>query len=257
MKSATFIVVIATVLGAANAYCPNGCSGHGTCQTASTSTGTIKDSCLCFTHLDGGSTPVPAWTGADCSLRTCPRAGAWAAAPAQNNDHVSGDNHVECANRGSCDRKSGTCSCATGYAGAACQRCVCPNACNGHGVCQTQKQLADDYSHNADDNAVSSQFATPDADKDCVDCTGTPNSGAVYDSAWDSGRSVGCKCDSGFAGPDCSLRECPSEDDPLGGPGRSQGRVCSGRGTCDFTTGSCSCFSGYYGERCQSQTVLF
>merc|ERR1711912_123626 len=47
---------------------------------------------------------------------------------------------------------------------------------------------------------------------------------------WDSGRSVGCKCDSGFAGPDCSLRECPSEDDPLGGPGRSQGRVCSGRG---------------------------
>jgi len=145
----------------------------------------------------------------------------------------------------------------TGYAGAACQRSVCPNDCNGHGVCQTQKQLADDYSHNADDNAVSSQFATPDADKDCVDCTGTPNSGAVYDSAWDSGRSVGCKCDSGFAGPDCSLRECPSEDDPLGGPGRSQGRVCSGRGTCDFTTGSCSCFSGYYGERCQSQTVLF
>merc|ERR1712188_202841 len=171
------------------------------------STGTVKDSCLCFTHLDGGSTPVPAWTGADCSLRTCPRAGAWAAAPAQNNDHVSGDNHVECANRGSCDRKSGTCACATGYAGAACQRSVCPN----------------DY------NGVSSQFATPDADKDCVDCTGTPNSGAVYDNAWDSGRSVGCKCDSGFAGPDCSLRECPSEDDPLGGPGRSQGRVCSGR----------------------------
>merc|ERR1740138_1269177 len=97
MKSATFIVVIATALGVANAYCPNGCSGHGTCQTASTSTGTVKDSCLCFTHLDGGSTPVPAWTGADCSLRTCPRAGAWAASPAANNDHVSGDNHVECA----------------------------------------------------------------------------------------------------------------------------------------------------------------
>merc|ERR1712065_128443 len=154
-------------------------------------------------HLDGGSTPVPAWTGADCSLRTCPRAGAWAASPAANNDHVSGDNNVECANRGEC------------------QRTVCPNDCNGHGVCQTQKQLADDYSHNADDNKVSSQFATPDASKDCVDCVGTPNSGAVYDSAWDSGRSVGCKCDSGFAGPDCSLRECPSEADPLGGPGRS------------------------------------
>merc|ERR1711871_666645 len=72
----------------------------------------------------------------------------------------------------------------------------------GHGVCQTQKQLADDYSHNADDNGVSSQFATPDASKDCDDCVGTPNSGAVYDNGWDSGRSVGCKCDSGFAGPD-------------------------------------------------------
>jgi hypothetical protein len=92
---------------------------------------------------------------------------------------------VECANRGVCDRKSGTCSCATGYAGAACQRSVCPNDCNGHGICETQKQLADDYSYNAEEASVSGQFAVPDAAKDCVDCVGTPNSGATYDDAWD------------------------------------------------------------------------
>ena len=163
MRTATVLVFVAA-LGVANAYCPNGCSGHGTCQAASTASGIVKDSCKCFTHLDGGSSPVAAWTGADCSLRTCPRAGAWAATPASTNDHVSGVNHVECANRGACDRKSGVCQCAAGYAGAACQRTVCPNDCNGHGVCQTQKQLADDYSHNADDNVVSGQFAVPDAD---------------------------------------------------------------------------------------------
>jgi len=36
-----------------------------------------------------------------------------------------------------------------------------------------------------------------------------------YDKAWDSGLHFGCKCDIGYRGPDCSLVECPSTDDPL------------------------------------------
>ena len=34
------------------------------------------------------------------------------------------------------------------------------------------------------------------------------------------------------------------------------GRDCSGRGLCDYDSGLCKCFSGYYGTKCQIQTVL-
>lgn len=43
------------------AVCPNLCSLHGYCD--------FYDKCSCFTGFDG----YPAWTGADCSLMTCPR----------------------------------------------------------------------------------------------------------------------------------------------------------------------------------------
>ena len=37
----------------------------------------------------------------------------------------------------------------------------------------------------------------------------------TYSSIWDADKLQGCLCDPGFAGYDCSLRECPSGDDPL------------------------------------------
>jgi hypothetical protein len=52
------------------------------------------------------------------------------------------------------------------------------------------------------------------------------------------------------------LVECPSGDDVLKGYGAHNGRDCSGRGVCDYTDGTCSCFSGYYGTRCEFQTIL-
>jgi hypothetical protein len=42
----------------------------------------------------------------------------------------------------------------------------------------------------------------------------------------------------------------------LGGNGGAQGMDCSGRGTCDYTQGVCTCYKGYFGERCESQTNL-
>lgn len=50
--------------------------------------------------------------------------------------------------------------------------------------------------------------------------------------------------------------ECPSGADVLKGFGNESGRDCSGRGICDYTSGICSCFHGYYGHRCEYQTVL-
>merc|ERR1712146_673055 len=56
-----------------------------------------------------------------------------------------------------------------------CERTVCPNDCSGRGICYTQKQLASE-------------------------------AGKTYTSPWDAMKHVGCVCDLGYRGPDCSLR---------------------------------------------------
>merc|ERR1719488_365601 len=165
-------LIIALLSGFAAAYCPNGCSGHGSCGE--------NDKCVCYTRPNGD----PAWTEHDCSLRTCPKGAAWVAvATSANEAHPL----AECSNKGVCDRKSGECECFENYDGIACE---------------------------------------------------------------------GCVCDLGFRGPDCSLQECPSGPDVLKGDGNSKGRDCSGRGICDYSAGLCKCFVGYYGTRCQYQTIL-
>jgi hypothetical protein len=133
---------------------------------------------------------------------------------------------VECSNRGLCDRKTGTCLCSAGYTGNACQRSECPNDCNGNGVCVTEKILA----HMA---------------------------GKIYSAPWDSEKESGCFCDVGFRGPACDQQECPSGSDPLGGHGNESGRDCSGRGICNYQMGTCNCFSGFFGTKCEYQTILF
>ena len=179
---------------------------------------------------------------------TCPLGRAWAASPQANNDHKQ---RIECSGKGACDRKSGECECYDGFWGEGCRRSACPNDCSGHGTCQSLKQFADDYSHDADDSFVSKQFGTPSSHPNTV-----PNVGAKYDDAWDADYNYGCKCDSGYRGSDCSLKECPSGTDALGGNGNTKGRDCSGRGVCDYSTGLCECFAGYFGEQCQTQTIL-
>lgn len=342
------------LLAVASASCPNQCSGHGRCGT--------NDYCTCYQQTGTTWGARVGWTGADCSLRTCPLARAWDQISTQENtvfpslyepaasgvsslkvikdatynsaqdsiflvkitevteaatdvikfkwkydtddeysteitftyspytayelgnhtgvrvylspeDQISGavcdeddddayddlctprnigtvtdvddkytitathnegidwvavdDNtahqYQECAARGICDRKTGQCDCFVGYTGEACARTVCPNDCNGHGICQDLRRFADDAS-------------------------------ATYNEAWDANAHMGCLCDGGYRGPDCSLIECPSGADPLGADGGAEGRDCSGRGVCDYTTGQCQCFRGYFGERCETQT---
>ena len=50
--------------------------------------------------------------------------------------------YMECSNKGLCDRTTATCACFIGYEGHSCQRASCPNACSGHGVCKTNRELA-------------------------------------------------------------------------------------------------------------------
>jgi len=95
--------------------------------------------------------------------------------------------YMECSNKGTCDRTTGECICYDGYDGVACQRASCPgypNSCSGHGVCKSKKQIA------AADNFN------------------------VY-KLWDRNVGMGCYCDNGYYGADCSLRKCKYGVDPL------------------------------------------
>ena len=131
----------------------------------------------------------------------------------------------ECSGRGVCDRALGACNCVAGYSGDACQRTVCPGDCSGNGICQSEAYFVQDAS--------------------------TASGQSLTYTGFDANSAYGCKCDAGFRGPDCSARECPSGPDPMNGDGGAQGMDCSGRGLCDYTTGTCRCFRGFFGERCE------
>jgi len=189
--------------------CPNACSGHGTCGA--------YDMCLCYRN----------WMANDCSERICQFGLAFADTPKGDLD-ASGDAltgpdekvvvnsfmypfgtteqfpsmtdsegsiltnsahyYSECSNAGICDRASGTCDCFEGYEGSACQRASCPSnsdgICSGHGVCKTIREIAADDEDN------------------------------VY-RLWDMDSSLGCVCDGGYSGADCSERVCKYGADPL------------------------------------------
>eukprot|EP00984_Skeletonema_dohrnii_P000629 scaffold195_cov118-Skeletonema_dohrnii-CCMP3373.AAC.1 len=229
-------------LGLARAACPNQCSGHGDCGP--------HDMCTCDRNWQGadcslrtcpfGRAHVDTPKGdLDASLSvenynqlvlegsTVYPYGTTEAYPLMEDtagnliDNTAHD-YMECSNKGLCDRAKGQCECLPGYDGAACQRASCPSKansntpgsgqglsnvafkvftgktafngramtipqvgqCSGHGTCMTIEQLA---------------FL---------------DHGNSYD-LWDKHSTMGCKCDPGYAGADCSERTCVHGIDPL------------------------------------------
>jgi hypothetical protein len=203
----SFFIALGCMILTVSSECANGCNGHGKC--------TSYDMCICNRN----------WQANDCSERVCQFGLAHVDTPkgdldmsgslsGPNNQIVdnsftypygtteqfpqmedsdlnvltdSGHYYMECSNKGTCDRTSGTCVCYDGYDGVACQRASCPGfpaSCSGHGVCKSKKQLAD------------------------------ADNGNVY-KLWDKDVGMGCHCDSGYYGADCSQRKCKSGIDPL------------------------------------------
>lgn len=176
------------------------CNGHGTCDTA-------NSRCNCYNGW-GSATDIAIYKAPDCSQRVCPSDRAWVDIPTGTNTaHAL----AECSNAGICDRSSGRCRCFAGYEGEACQRSACPGTpvCSGHGKCVSIKQMA------VEQNALpfggsysyggSEETATWDENKIF---------GCVCDSAWDVGYADGQAQTPQWFGPDCSMKHCPSGDDP-------------------------------------------
>ena len=137
------------------------------------------------------------FTAGDCSERICPSGRAWVDfAVANNSAHAM---FFECSNMGYCDRSRGECACREGFDGEACDRLRCPLAmtdyglveCSGRGRCLSMREAAFE-----------------------VDYEKLFSERVVYDD-WDADMVYGCVCDVGFAGYDCSLRQCIKGDDPM------------------------------------------
>eukprot|EP00617_Octactis_speculum_P024944 CAMPEP_0185768946 /NCGR_PEP_ID=MMETSP1174-20130828/53165_1 /TAXON_ID=35687 /ORGANISM="Dictyocha speculum, Strain CCMP1381" /LENGTH=665 /DNA_ID=CAMNT_0028453853 /DNA_START=292 /DNA_END=2289 /DNA_ORIENTATION=+ len=161
--------------------CPGeiSCSSHGNCP------GQPTYECSCSNG----------WTGADCSLMTCPYGNSWFSLPDSDNSGHLDPSSAECSDMGICDRTTGECSCMDGFEGSACHIMMCPGDgnCNGLGTCKGMAQLATQW-YNSD--------ATYGA---------TPNKPET----WDFEMLQGCDCDRDFHGFDCSLMKCPFGDDPI------------------------------------------
>lgn len=198
--------MVASLLAFIYAECPNACSAHGKCGA--------YDMCTCYRN----------WMASDCSERICQFGLAHVDVPKGDldasgavtmdavvvNDFIypygtteqyasqtdvdgnvltnTAHEYRECSAKGICDRSTGLCTCFEGYEGSACQRASCPSntdgVCSGHGTCNTIKELAA-MDHNN-----------------------------IY-KLWDEHATMGCKCDGGYSGPDCSERKCKYGVDPL------------------------------------------
>mmetsp|Transcript_30583 Transcript_30583/g.68364 ORF Transcript_30583/g.68364 Transcript_30583/m.68364 type:complete len:492 (-) Transcript_30583:3-1478(-) len=235
--------------------------------------------CECFTGFGGTGDLV--LTGrdlaADCSSRVCPAGKAFADLPsAANKAHAV----AECAGQGSCDRATGRCKCFFPFEGAACERRRCPNDCSGHGQCLSMNELTQ-LRHKANPKNANFEYGSADQltttswDWDLVH-------GCLCDSSWPVGYGDGETQLSEWFGADCSLKRCPSGNDPYttldetncrgksqlppvafsnklpladpekGFDGNKCYVACANRGLCDNVLGTCVCFEGSWGQACDN-----
>ena len=100
----------------------------------------------------------------------------------------------------------------------------CPLSCNSHGRCKSMQFLA------ATDNDRFSEY-----EKESAKHSTTGYGNYLYTDIWDFDKMYGCECDEGYTGYDCSLRYCPTGDDPLTDGQVNEIQQITCQGTADYT----------------------
>jgi len=254
------------------------CGGNGVCDYC-TSTCTCNEG---FGSAEDRLRAVANDFLPDCSSKACP------AGPSMgtivNYDEYHNGSHgdiaqhmhrlMECSSNGVCNRKTGACKCAEGFSGAACQKMNCHGTptCSGRGRCQPMKRLA--TSLEALPLSIERISYVSVNESLMASWDGDLGHTCVCDSSWPVGLLSGQTQLAEYFGPTCEQRRCPSGDDPntrnvdetdcegraqtggtvghkeLGHYGNKCHVDCSNRGSCNYKTGVCSCYSGFKGDNC-------
>ncbi len=138
---------------------------------------------------------------------TCPVGTAWVG-KARSVGGLGLDAHgqAECSNAGACDRQSGSCVCAPGRTGAACERVGCPQSvlsgapCSGLGKCLPLSDLG--------------RLFGIDGDPSVRGDGAGPTYAVSPSGVWDAETLNACLCDGGFGAADCSVALCPKGPNP-------------------------------------------
>jgi hypothetical protein len=262
----------------------NWCSGHGYCDFC-------RERCDCERTHGGDNSPKLGQMNAlkhstgtlkyDCSEQTCPVGRSTRALPTSD---VEAHTDAECSDNGICDRGSGQCECFMGWEGEACDRRKCPNDCSGHGRCFSMTEMVKYHEALPLNDNMTIPLGAQSKEVEYGTLTGQKKW------AWDGDMMTACICDSSWAvglyagetqqpewfGPDCSLRRCPSGDDPttkyanetdgggvlaeggrgVGKPGNALHVDCSNLGICNHNTGVCDCFKGYETDNCGTESII-
>ena len=243
----------------------NKCNKNGDCDYC-------LEKCACYSGYGSSTDIVSGGGGLDgtCSQRVCP------AGKAIGDLAISATvahSFSECSNFGTCDRSTGICKCFPPFGGSACDKMLCPNDCSGHGRCLTIGEISLlDAGYPATRSFLYGSGAGIGSTAWDHDITST----CLCDSSWPVGVRNGERQLTEYFGPDCSLKRCPSGDDPytlkdeticqgksqtgssvVAGNAGEYGNIChvdcSNRGVCDYSIGRCDCFPGSWGDACENR----
>ena len=148
----------------------------------------------------------------------------------KNTSVIGTKEHVECNNRGTCDRTTGICNCYQGFASS-----------NGDAVVG----LTGDCGYYNGSNLQFCPKAIPVWGSTAAVCSGVGKS---------CSSDFICNCTTGYTGPACEYKQCPrgnswfDETTALGA--HRNGSSCSNGGVCSESSGSCTCGTAFEGVGC-------